>query len=88
MPPIPKDDPSGRKARAYRHFRLYAVPGRSGILIHRITYVKDLQGCIGVGNRFHDFNKDGVPDMAESSSALEWMADNLPEKLYLNITKK
>ena len=86
--PIPKDDPSGRKARAYRHFRMYTVPGRSGILIHRITYVKDLRGCIGVGNRFHDFNKDGVPDMAESSSALEWMADNLPEKFYLNITKK
>jgi hypothetical protein len=88
MPPIPQDDPSGRKARAYRHFRLPNVPGRSGILIHRITYVKDLRGCIGVGNRFHDFNKDGVPDMAESSSALEWMADNLPEKFYLNITKK
>ena len=88
MPPIPQDDPSGRKPRNYGHFRFPAVAGRSGILIHRITYVKDLQGCIGVGNRFHDFNKDGVPDMAESSSALEWMADNLPEKFYLNITKK
>jgi hypothetical protein len=95
MPPIPKDDPAtpedesgGRKPRNYGHFRFPAVVGRSGILIHRITYVKDLQGCIGVGNRFHDFNNDGVPDMAESSSALSWMYDNMPDQFYLNITKK
>ena len=88
MPPIPKGDPLGRKARAYSHFRFPDVPGRSGILIHRITFVKDLRGCIGVGSRFHDFNKDGVPDMAESSSALQWMVDNLPDQFYLNITKK
>ena len=94
-PPIPKDDPStpqdesgGYKPRSYGHFRFPHVEGRSGILIHRITYVKDLQGCIGVGGRFVDWNKDGVPDMADSSSKLQWMYENLPDEFMLIITKK
>ena len=77
-----------KDSRPYAYFRLPEVPGRSGILIHRITYVKDLRGCIGVGSRFHDFNKDGIPDMAESGVKLQWMIDNLPEKFYLEITRK
>lgn len=60
----------------------------SSILIHPITYVKDLLGCIGVGSRFHDFNKDGVPDMAESKVKLKWMIDNLPDVFELEIIKK
>src|SRR5688572_14542686 len=53
----------------YPHFRLPKVKGRSGILIHKITYVKDLRGCIGVGQAFADLNKDGVPDMVRSGIA-------------------
>lgn len=93
---LPKAD------RPYGYFRARAIPGRSlnkfikdkfgssmsSILIHRITYVKDLLGCIGVGGRFHDFNKDGVPDMADSSSKLEWMYKNLPDVFELEIIKK
>lgn len=93
--PIPKDDPNtpvdesgGRKPRDYGHFRIHGVPKRSGILVHRITYVKDLQGCIGTGGRFVDWNKDGVPDMADSGSKLEWMYQNLPDEFYLNIAEK
>jgi len=86
--PIPPNDPSGRKARSYGHFRIQNVPKRSGILVHRITYVKDLEGCIGVGGRFVDLNKDGVPDMVDSGSKLEWMYQNLPDKFYLNISEK
>lgn len=85
-PPIPPNDPHGRKERPYGHFRLPSVPHRSGILIHRITYVKDLRGCIGVGSRFHDFNNDGIPDMAQSGVKLEWMYRNLPQKFLLKIT--
>jgi hypothetical protein len=85
--PIPKNDPSGRKERPYGHFRIHNVPNRSGILVHRITYVKDLQGCIGVGSRHHDFNKDGIPDMAESSVKLEWMYQNLANEFELEIIR-
>lgn len=84
-----------KESRPYGYFRFDYVGGRrvgddgkSHILVHRITYVKDLLGCVGVGGRFHDFNKDGVPDMAESSAKLEWMYKNLPDVFQLEIKKK
>jgi hypothetical protein len=77
-----------KPGRDYEYFRLPDVPGRSGILMHRITYVKDLKGCIGVGSRFTDLNKDGVPDIAASSMKLQWMIDNMPRLFILHITKK
>jgi hypothetical protein len=87
-PPIPANDPQGRKERPYWHFRIHDVKGRSGILIHKITYVKDLQGCIGVGVDFKDINKDGVLDMAGSTLALEKLVKELPDKFTLTIRKK
>lgn len=93
--PIPKDDPStpldesgGRKPRDYWHFRLHDVPKRSGILIHKITYVKDLQGCIGVGKEFKDLNSDGVPDIIRSGEALNELIQLLPDKFKLTISPK
>jgi hypothetical protein len=82
--------------RDYGYFRFMHVSGRninhvlgmSTILIHRITYVKDLAGCIGVGGRHVDLNKDGVPDMIDSGKKLQWMYENLPAEFELEITKK
>ena len=87
-PPIPANDPQGRKKRDYWHFRLHNVPNRSGVLIHKITYVKDLQGCLGTGFSFKDFNKDGILDMADSTAALEKLVNTLPDKFTLTIRKK
>lgn len=84
-PPIPINDPSGKKERKYWHFRLHNVPNRSGILIHRITYVKDLRGCIGVGSRFVDLNADKIPDVVESSMTLQYLVDTLPDRFKLKI---
>ena len=86
--PIPANDPKGRKERPYWHFRIHDVPGRSGILIHKITFVKDLKGCLGTGSAFFDFDKDGVPDMAESTKALEKLVALMPDEFTLTITKK
>jgi len=77
-----------KPGREYPYFRLPNVPGRSGILIHRITYVSGLKGCIGVGSSFKDLNKDGVPDMIESSVTLQKMIDSLPQEFNLRIIKK
>jgi hypothetical protein len=91
---IHKQEPSfGRK---YGYFRFDKVQNRgmnqvakkSTILIHRITYVKDLRGCIGVGGRFVDLNKDGDPDMVDSGKKLQWMYENLPDQFILEIVKK
>lgn len=86
--PILADDPQGRKFRPYGHFRIHNVKGRSGILVHRITYVKDLLGCIGVGSKFVDLNNDGVPDVVESGKTLEAMYQSFPDVFQLEITMK
>lgn len=72
----------------YPHFRILDVPGRRGILIHRITYVKDLRGCVGVGQAFADLNKDGVPDIIRSTIALQELYDSSPDVFDLTIMKK
>lgn len=77
-----------KETRPYPYFRLPHVPGRSGILIHRITYVTGLKGCIGVGKAFKDLNKDGVPDIVSSKDALQELIDLLPDEFDLFITKK
>src|SRR3972149_4941749 len=72
--------------REYEYFRCVHAPGRnwspdtrmSSILVHPITYVSGLLGCIGVGSRHADLNNDGIPDMAESKKKLLWMTKNLP----------
>lgn len=95
-----KQEPSF--GRNYKYFRSRFIWGRtpnrsvtdkygrpmSTILMHPITYVKDLRGCIGVGSRFFDFNKDGILDMAESTTKLDWMTKNLPDIFLLTIKKK
>ncbi len=72
----------------YPHFRIYDVPNRDGILIHLITYVSGLKGCIGVGSAFQDLNKDGVPDMIGSSIALNKLYNMMPDEFELEIKKK
>lgn len=72
----------------YPHFRVLNVPGRNGILFHKITYVKDLKGCVGIGGAFQDLNGDGVPDMIQSTIALAALYDRMPDKFRLKIIKK
>lgn len=93
--PIPENDPrtpvdesGGRKPRNYWHFRFKTVPKRGGILIHKITYVKDLQGCIGVGEEFKDLNGDKILDMVQSTAALEELVQKTPSEFILHIYKK
>jgi hypothetical protein len=78
----PKED------RPYPYFRLPEVPGRTGILIHKISYVSGLKGCIGVGMEFADLNKDGVPDIVRSGEALQMLINKLPDSFTIVIRKK
>jgi hypothetical protein len=77
-----------KEGRPYWHFRLPNVPGRSGILIHRISYVSGLKGCIGAGGAFKDLNNDCVPDMINSSVTLQKLVETLPDEFLLTIRKK
>lgn len=77
-----------KEGRNYPYFRLLDVPNRSGILIHRITYVSGLKGCIGVGGAFKDLNNDSVPDIINSAVTLQKLIDTLPDSFKLTIKKK
>lgn len=77
-----------KETRPYPYFRLPHVPGRSGILIHKISYVSGLKGCIGVGKAFNDLNNDDVPDIIRSGEALQELIDTLPDSFELEIRKK
>jgi len=84
-PPIPANDIHGRKERPYWHFRFHNVPGRSGVLIHKITYVSGLKGCVGTGFATKDLNGDGLPDMIRSGDALAELVKVLPDQFKLTI---
>lgn len=84
--------------RDYPYFRFQNVPGRtinrqlgmSSILVHPAGEIYDILGCIGVGSRHTDKDKDGIPDFnyADSKKKLQWMVENLPDVFELEITKK
>jgi len=52
-------------------FHLKDVPGRTYILIHAGNYTRDTAGCVLVGNRFADLDKDGVTDVLNSRATLK-----------------
>lgn len=72
----------------YPHFRILNVPDRNGILVHKITYVSGLLGCIGVGLAFKDLNGDNVPDIIQSTDALNHLWEIMPQTFTLTIKKK
>lgn len=86
--PIPENDPLGRKARPYVHFRLHDTGSRSGILIHTANYTRRIKGCIIPGLEHLDIDKDGVLDIAKSTPALALLVEKLPDEFTLTIKKK
>lgn len=56
---------------------LKLVPGRSEVKIHVANYVRQLEGCIGVGLSVGDIDKDGIADMIGSVKALDRLTDAL-----------
>lgn len=87
-PITPVDESGGRRPRPYEHFILHGTSPRQGILIHRVTNVEGLLGCIGVGSKFANFDKDPEYEMADSAATLQWMCDNMPKKFLLQINRK
>lgn len=50
-------------------FKIMDVPGRSGILFHSGNTVRDIEGCILIGQRFGHL--DGFPAVLNSQKALD-----------------
>lgn len=70
-------------------FSVHDVPNRTNILIHKGNYAfvrkVDTAGCILVGSKFADINKDGIIDIAESTITLTTLLKIMPNEFDLII---
>lgn len=69
------------------HFILNDVGGRQLILIHPGNLVSDTQGCIILGSRFEDLDRDGKNDVTGSRAALAGLLQSAPEGFMLTISE-
>ncbi len=74
--------------RKYSHFHIINVPDRSYILIHTGNYSSQILGCILVGDKHIDMNKDGLMDVANSTVTLQKLYDKMPNEFELTVRKK
>lgn len=51
-------------------WELYGVPGRSETKFHVSNYWQQLEGCIALGRKHKDINKDGDPDVTSSRDVM------------------
>jgi len=69
----------------YQHITVLNVRDRSGIAIHKANYASQLRGCIAVGDKHVDINKDGNLDVTNSSNTFKKLMDILPNNFKLTI---
>ena len=74
--------------RKYNHFHITNVAGRSYILIHTGNYSSQILGCVLVGDKHIDINKDGLLDVANSTATLQKLYDKMPAEFELVIRSK
>lgn len=82
---VTKEGPTDK--RPYVYFRIQNVEERSGILMHRGNYLRQILGCQLPGDKFVDLDKDGKKDVTNTTGTLERLADIMPNKFQLIITK-
>lgn len=73
----------------YNHIAINNVINRSGIRIHIGNYAAgskvDIEGCILVGDKFLDINKDGIDDITNSRTTFLKLMAILPDEFKLTI---
>lgn len=70
----------------YPHIAVTGVDGRDGICMHRANYVRDLLGCIGIGDGLADIDNDGELDIIKSKLTFDKVMALLPDKFLLLIS--
>lgn len=75
-----------RTSAKYRnHLHISNVPNRDLILIHHGNFHTDILGCILVGSRFSDINKDGFMDVLNSKTTMSALMSTAPNGFTLTI---
>ena len=78
-----------RKSLKYGdHFHIKNIPNRSYILIHSGNYYTHTLGCILVGEKHLDINKDGLKDVTNSKPTMRALSKILPDKFELEIKRE
>lgn len=72
--------------RKYEYFHVTEVPGRDSILFHPGNYTHQILGCILPGEEHKDLDKDGLPDITNTTATLKILTTLLPDKFKLTIT--
>lgn len=67
------------------HIHIKEVPNRDLILIHNANYSRELLGCVGVGEKHLDIDKDGLLDVTNSKNTLKKLMAIVPEKFILKV---
>ena len=73
-------------AKYKNHLHLLNVPGRDMILIHEANYVRELLGCIAVGEKRMDIDKDGLIDVTASVATKTKLLGFLDKEFSITIT--
>jgi len=69
----------------HEHFHLTNVEDRDLILVHNANFVKQLLGCIAVGDSFKDISGDGKVDVLNSQKTLAKLYSLMPDEFELTI---
>ena len=64
-------------------FAVLDVPGRDAILVHTGNTPDDIRGCILIGMRVGDIDRDGIPDVVSSRAAIGLMSQCVPGPAHL-----
>lgn len=75
------------QAIPYEHISITAVPGRSGICIHKGNHYFHSRGCVLVGKGYSDINKDGEIDILNSKNTFDALMKIVPQNFILTITE-
>lgn len=69
----------------YRHILINGVSGRAGVCIHKGNYHTQIRGCLLVGNKLFDINKDGQLDVQNSGVEFDKIMALMPDEFKLTI---
>lgn len=67
------------------HLHILGVPGRDLILIHEANFVRQLLGCIAVGDKRVDIDGDGLKDVTNSVKTKGKLLELLPDETEIHI---
>ena len=67
------------------HYQVENVEMRDYILIHPANYYTQLRGCIALGYKFYDINKDGEHDVTHSRRTMRHLLEIAPDGFNLII---